>query len=163
MPLQLGLGLVVCSPDGRIVVRRFAWRAITDAGVEWLLRCLGDGANRPAVASAVGIGWGDGAIRPFDPAQTDLQGAGRSRKAATWRYDPAANRHLATWEATWGPSEPTADPILYVGEIGLFDALTGGILIDRTPVTPTPKARDDTLRAHAVIRHTESTSGYVLI
>ena len=160
MELVVELGLTLLDPRGRVIWHETHPRSLTYAGMAWAARALCDPATRPPVAGYIGIGYGAGAATPFDPAQTDLQGAFKSRKPATFAFD-SLNR-AAILEATWGVNEPEAS-LIYVNEIGLFDAATGGTLIDRVVVVPTGKRPEWPLRAHAVIRLVESAVAYQFV
>lgn len=154
------LGFAVLDAEGRVVHWESHPKSLTYAGMDWAARALCDPTTRPPVAGYIGIGYGPGANTPFDPNQTDLQGAFTSRKPATFTFDEV-NR-AAILEATWGANEPEAS-LIYVNEIGLFDSATGGTLIDRVVVVPSGKRPEWPLRAHAVIRLVESAVAYQFI
>lgn len=158
--IEVELGLSVLDPEGHLVHHQSHARSLTYAGMAWGARALCDPTTRPAVAGYIGIGYGVGADTPFDPAQTDLQGASKPRKPATFTFD-APNR-AAILEATWGPNDPEPS-LIFLREIGLFDAGTGGTLIDRVVITPWPKQPEHTVRAHAVIRLVESAVAYQFV
>jgi len=158
--LVVELGLTLLDEHGRIIWREIQPRSLTYAGMDWAARALCDPTSRPPVAGYLGIGYGPGANTPFDPAQTDLQGANRPRRPATFRWD-ATNR-AAILEATWGVDEPEP-ALIYVNEIGLFDSATGGTLIDRVVVVPTPKRPEYPLRVHAAIRLVQSAVAYQFV
>lgn len=159
MTLGVELGLTLLE-RGR-PIRRASWnRSLTYAGMEWAAQALADPNNRPPVAGFIGIGYGSGAGTPFDPDQTDLQGANRPRKPATYTFD-AVNR-AAILEATWGPNDP-GPSLIFVQEVGLFVEPAAGVMIDRVVVTPWPKEPEQALRAHAVIRLVQSRVAYQFI
>lgn len=157
---EVVLGLLTISPGGWIIQSGSWARSLTYAGMDWAARALADPTTRPPVAGYIGVGYGAGAGTPFDPAQTDLQGANRPRKPAVFTFD--APKRAAVLEATWGPNDPEGS-LIYVQEVGLFDALSGGTLIDRVVVTPWPKQPDQALRAHAVIRLVQSQVAYQFV
>lgn len=161
MRLICGFRLEVLDPKTRKPVRSVtSAKSITNAGYEFLIRAAGDPVSRPPIVNTIGIGWGAGSTTPFDRSQTALQGAYTSLKAATWSYNPSTNLMYATLEAIWGINEPTAELIL-IGELGLFNG--AGTMVDRTPITPTPKRPGEYVRVHGVIGYTESETGFTLI
>lgn len=154
------LALTIRDPHTkRVLAHVCRARSITNAGYEVLIRAACDPV-RPALINTLGIGWGTGSTTPFDPTQMVLQGAGTSLKQATWTYDPIADRRSCMFAAVWGPNEPVAELIL-IGELGLFDA--SGTMIDRTPVTPTPKYPNLEAVVHGVLSFAESQAGYRVI
>lgn len=161
MKLVCGFRLEILDPKTNRPIRCVtSMKSVTDAGYEFLIRAVGDPATRPPVVNTIGIGWGAGSTTPFDRSQTALQGAYTSLKAATWSYDPLTDLMYATLEATWGVNDPATELIL-IGEVGLFNG--AGTMVDRTPVTPTPKKPDEPMRVHGVIGYTESETGFTLI
>jgi len=151
---------IIDPSTGKVVRSVVSDRSITYDGCEFLLRSAGDPVNRPPVADTLGIGWGEGSTAPFNPNQTGLQGAFTSLKPATFTYDPAEDRLRATFEASWGENDPSTELIL-VGEIALFNS--EGTMIDRTPITPTPKKPNEAIKVHGVLKFVESESGFTLI
>lgn len=159
--MKIILRLSIVDPrTGRVVRSVARARSLTNAGYEFLLRAACDPAGRPGVISRVGIGWGPGSTTPFDPGQTGLQGDGTSIRDATWIYDPATDRRQCRFRASWPAGDPVAQTIL-IGELGLFGS--NGVMIDRTPITPTPKYGDRAAVVDAVIYLAESEVGFRLI
>lgn len=158
LSIQLRLD-VIDTATGKIVYSVSSNRSITYAGYEFLIRCAGDPTTRPTIANTIGIGWGPGANTEFNPNQTSLQGAYTSFKPATWSYNPATDRLRSYFSATWGSNDPSAS-LIWIGEIGLF---SGSTLIDRTPITPTPKFPDQTIVASGVLGFTQAQSSFTLL
>lgn len=154
------VGLTLLDERGRVIWQEVQPKSLTYAGMDWAARALCDPVSRPPVASYLGIGYGPGANTPFDPSQTDLQGANQQRRPAIFTFD--AQNRAAILEATWGVDEPETS-LIYVNEIGLFDAATGGTLIDRVVVVPTPKRPEYPLRVHAAIRLVQSSVAYQFV
>lgn len=146
--------------DGMVMRSTASYKSITNAGYEFMIRSQGDPVSRPPIADTLGIGWGPGSTTPFAGAQTTLQGASTSLKPATWSYDPVTNLYYATLEATWPANDPSTS-LIYIGEIGLFNS--AGTMIDRTPITPTPKRPEEAAKVHGVIGFVQSESGFTLI
>lgn len=156
----MGLSVTLfADPECNRVKERFVGhrRSLTVAGREYIVRSILD-PNRPAVASVLGIGWGEGASTPFNEAHTDLQAVNKSYLAvASFQYDPADAMGIVT--ATWGIGSPSTN-LIFVGEVGFFDTYPGGRLLDRLVIPPTPKQPYEPLMATAAIRVVQSSVGY---
>lgn|GEM_PF-6324311 len=156
--MRITLILQIVEPaSGRILAVRKSAKSITLAGYEHFIRAACDPAGRPPLINTLGIGWGPGSTTPFDENQTSLQGSNTSLKLAGWTYDPATNRRSCTFSASWGVGEPVAQLIL-IGELGLFRS--DGVMVDRTPITPTPKYAQHAALVHAVLDLAQSETAF---
>lgn len=161
MRVLLGFRLYVFDPvTGRVLRRQTVWRSITNAGYEFIIRSAMDPTTRPPVASTLGIGWGTGSTTPFDRSQAALQGAYTSMKSASFVYDPVQDLLHGYLEATWGENDPSSE-LIVIGELGMFNA--AGTMIDRTPITPTPKRPNEAIRVHGVLGFKEAETAFTLI
>lgn len=99
--------------------------AITTAGVNYLAQAA-IGAGTPFSHEHAYIGVGNG-TDAFNPAQTDLQGTSKVRKPMDSNY-PIANPPVVTFMATFPQSEANFE----WNEWGIFNAETGGVMLNRT-------------------------------
>jgi len=150
---------IVDISTGKVIYSVTYDKSVTYAGYEFIIRSAGDPVSRPSVIDTLGIGWGAGSTTPFDPSQTALQGVNTSFKAATWIYNPSSDRLKSYFRAEWPAGDPSTELVL-IGEIGLFSGTT---MVDRTPITPTPKKPTESLIVHGVLGFTESESGFTLL
>lgn len=147
------------TENGLVVASAASRKSITYGGYEFIIRSVGDPTTRPAVISALGIGWGAGANTDFDPNQTGLQGTSTSYKTATFVYQPSQDRLSCKFQAMWGVNDPSTQDIL-IEEIGLFSGTT---LIDRTRITPTLKRANQEAVVHGVFKPVQSESEFSLL
>lgn len=162
MRVYVALELIVWNPARTEIRQRVrTFRDITDGGYEFLVRSAMDpGPTRPPVVTRLGIGWGAGSLTPFDRSQTGLQAASSSIKDATWSYDPDTDVMRGTLAALWGPMEPSEE-LIFVGELAMFTA--GGVMVDRTVITPTPKRPEEPIEVHGVLGFSIAETQFDLI
>jgi len=151
---------IVDISTGKVIYSATYDKSVTYAGYEFIIRAAGDPISRPPVIDTIGIGWGAGATAPFDLNQTSLQGASTSFKTVQWIYDPVVDRLRSYFKATWSANDPSPTDVIIIGEIGLFSGTT---MIDRTPITPTPKNPGESIVISGVLGFTESETGFTLI
>lgn len=98
--------------------------ALTTAGLNYLAQAtVGQGVPFNAANAHIGVGNGSGA---FNVAQTDLQGTSKLRKAVDTGYPIVAPPTL-TFKSTFLPSEAN----FAWAEWGVFNALSGGVMLNR--------------------------------
>lgn len=98
--------------------------ALTTAGVNFLAQAA-IGVGVPFNAANARIGVGDGTT-PFSVDQTDLQGANTARRAMDSEY-PSVVAPVVTFKATF----PQTVANFPWNEWGIFNAATGGVMLNR--------------------------------
>ena len=102
--------------------------ALTTAGIKFLSQAaIGQGV--PFNTANAHIGVGDGAAA-FDTGQTDLQGTNKLRKGMDATY-PTIDAPVVTFRTTVNPSEAN----FQWNEWGIFNAATGGVMLNRVVET----------------------------
>ena len=99
--------------------------AITTAGVNYLAQAA-IGAGTPFNNANAFIGVGDGS-QAFSASQTDLQGTNKVRRPMDSNY-PTVTPPVATFMATFPQNEAN----FAWNEWALFNASTGGVMLNRT-------------------------------
>ena len=98
--------------------------ALTTAGVNFLAQAtLGQGNFFNSTNARIGVGNGTTA---FAVGQTDLQGTSKLRKVMDAGY-PILNAPAITFKSTYGPG----DANFAWNEWGIFNAATGGVMLNR--------------------------------
>lgn len=98
--------------------------ALTNAGVNFLAQAaVGQGTVFNASNARLGVGNGSAA---FAASQTDLQGTSKVRKAMDSGY-PIVAAPTLTFKSTFDTSEANFD----WREWGIFNAATGGVMLNR--------------------------------
>jgi len=118
---------ILRDKDGRVKAHETVRNGITTIGFDQACALLGDAAVKIAY---LGVGWGVGADGAFAVGQTDLLGASKNRKGATYTHTPGTKTFTIT--ASWGVNDPvagTAD----IGEIGTFWGASGANMFSRLP------------------------------
>jgi len=137
--------MILRGPDGRIKQRMVAENDLTNNGFDLIAALMANPtppSGYSAKVSYLGIGWGVGANTAFAAAQTDLQGASKNRKAATYSHTPGTK--IFALQATWGPNEPLAGPVP-IEEVGSFNAAAAGVMFSRLTRPLLTKLAVDTL------------------
>lgn len=98
--------------------------ALTTAGINFLSQAaIGQGIPFNAANAHLGVGNG---ADTFEATQTDLQGASSVRKAMDDGY-PVLDAPKITFKSTFAPGEANFS----WNEWGIFNAATGGIMLNR--------------------------------
>ncbi|HAV42644.1 TPA: hypothetical protein DCX15_01320 [bacterium] len=126
---------IVTSSMGEVLNVVSQENHITTLGWDNICDMIGQ-TPQPGPITHLGIGWGAGATTPFDPAQSDLQGANTSRK--TCSYTHAAGTTTFFLESVWGVNDPSATSIT-IEEGGTFLQAVGGTMISRSVLAATVK------------------------
>ena len=98
--------------------------ALTTAGVNAIAQAI-VGNGTPFNSTNAYLGVGDGTVA-FDAIQTDLQGGNTLRKAVDDDY-PVVAAPTITFRSTFG----TSDANFAWNEWGIFNASTGGVMLNR--------------------------------
>lgn len=109
---------------------------IVNAGFDLICDCLGKAASRPAVISHIGVGTGTTAAAA---AQTTLV-TQLIRQAATYAH--TAGTQVFTMDTTFAAGVATGA----ITEAGVFNAASGGSMLDRVVFPVINKGVDDTLQ-----------------
>ena len=119
------------GPDGKVKETKVIENDITDVGFDLICALMADPAPPGGygdIVDVLGIGWGAGANTAFNVAQTDLQGASKDRKAASYSHTPGTKDFAL--QAIWGTDEPIAGTV-GIEEVGSFNASSGGVIFSR--------------------------------
>ena len=108
---------------------------IVSAGFDFICDAIGKAASRPAVMSHIGVGTGTTAAAE---AQTALV-TQLLRQAATYAH--TAGTKVFTYTTTFAKGVATGA----ITEAGVFNAATGGSMLDRVVFPVINKGDDDTL------------------
>ena len=122
--------------DGSIQVVRKD-NMIVNAGFDFIADSIARTSGRPAVMSHIGVGESDDGTTE---SQTALIDPLTPRQSAT--YEHTAGTKSFTISATFNPGVCTGA----ITEAGVFNALTGGTMLDRVVFSVINKGADDTLR-----------------
>ena len=140
--------MILTDQHGRVKEKRVYLNDITDNGFDLICGLMADPAPPGGygdIVDVLGIGWGAGANTAFNATQTDLQGASKDRKAATYSHTPGTK--VFTLQATWGPNEPIAGTA-GIEEVASFNDITAGIMFSRLVRSILNKAAVDTLEVN---------------
>lgn len=98
--------------------------ALTTAGIRFISQAvIGQGTPFSNANAQIGVGNG---TTPFSPSQNDLTGTIKVRKAMDSSY-PVISPPTVTFKSTFQPSEAN----FAWGEWGIFNAATGGVMLNR--------------------------------
>jgi hypothetical protein len=111
--------------------------ALTTAGINFLSQAA-IGQGTPFNSTNARIGVGDGTVA-FSADQTDLQGQSKFRKGMDDTY-PRATPPVVTFRSTFNPSEANFP----WNEWGIFNAATGGVMLNRVLETNGVKQANQT-------------------
>ena len=140
--------MILRGPNGNIKDRQVIENDLSNNGFDLIAALLAN-PTPPAGYSAkltyLGIGWGVGANTAFNAAQTDLQGASKDRKSAT--YSHTLGTKIFYLQSTWGPNEPLASTVP-IEEVGSFNASTAGAMFSRLVRPMLNKQAVDTLEVN---------------
>lgn len=130
------LELVVHRANGDVEVVRKD-NIIVNAGFDFICDAIGKGSGRPGVMNHIAVGTGTTAAAA---SQTALVSE-IARKSAT--YSHTAGTKIMTFQTTFNPGEATGA----LTEAGVFNASSGGIMLDRVVFPVVNKGADDTVTA----------------
>ena len=111
--------------------------ALTTAGIKFLSQAA-IGQGTPFNAANAQLGVGNGATA-FAAGQTDLQGTSKVRKGMDPNY-PSIEAPTVTFRSTFGPAEAN----FQWNEWGIFNAATGGVMLNRVVETNGVKQSNQT-------------------
>ena len=120
--------------DGSVSVIRKD-NMIVDVGFDFIADAIGRASGRPAPMSHIAIGE---STTPVSANQTNLLYASVSRVAT---YEHVEGSKTFRISATFGPGEGTGA----ITEAGVFNAGSGGTMLDRVVFNVINKGEDDTL------------------
>lgn len=136
------------GPDGVVKERRVFLNDITNNGYDLICALLANPSPPSGYSAKVtylGVGWEVNAGNAFAATQTDLQGASKSRKSATYSHTPGTK--IFALQATWGPNEPLASDVP-IQEVGSFNAAATGVMFSRLVRPLLTKTALDTLEVN---------------
>ena len=134
LSLKGAMELCLIRASGEIEVRRKA-NLIVNAGFDFIADAIGKATGRPTVMSHIAVGTGTTAAAATQTALvTELM-----RKAATYAH--TAGSKVFTFEATFDPGQATGA----ITEAGVFNAASGGSMLDRVVFAVINKGAADTL------------------
>lgn len=124
--------------------------ALTTAGLNHLVQAVvGQGTAFNAANARVGVGSGTAA---FAASQTDLQGSSKLRKVMDAGY-PIVATPTITFKSTFGPD----DANFAWNEWGVFNASTGGVMLNRVVESNGTKQSNQTWILEVAITFTIGT------
>jgi len=109
---------------------------IVDVGFDFIADAIGKGTGRPGVMTHIGVGEGTTAAAA---GQTALVDELTPRQAAV--YEHVTGTKTFTFSATFAPGVATGA----ITESAVFNAATGGTMLDRVVFNVINKGADDTL------------------
>lgn len=124
--------------------------ALTTAGINYVAQAvIGQGTPFNATNARLGVGNGSNA---FVASQTDLQGASKVRKSMDSGY-PVVAAPTVTFKATFGTDEAN----FAWNEWGVFNAATGGVMLNRVVESNGTKQSNQTWVLEVAITFTLGT------
>ena len=134
LSLKGAMELCLIRASGEIEVRRKE-NLIVNAGFDFIADAIGKPTGRPNVMNHIAVGTGTTAAAATQTALvTEL-----TRKAATYAH--TAGTKVFTFEATFDPGQATGA----ITEAGVFNAASGGSMLDRVVFAVINKGAADTL------------------
>lgn len=136
MRLHGALTLMIKRSNGDIETVRKD-NIIVDVGFDFIADAIGKGTSRPSVMAYIGLGTGTTAAATTQTALvTEID-----RNAATYAH--TAGTKTFTFTATFLAGDATGA----ITESGVFNAATGGTMLDRVVFPVVNKGADDSLTA----------------